>query len=173
MVQNGGRIGSRNTFRLIALGDIPARSGELPERTFIIPHLQLSQGGALELADRLVEAVDQLDSVSIGIAPLMRDGGMLYNGRSWELAPGAGGGSFGHMHHSSNNSMHMELPRTISRGAMRDGGWGEIHPFSGVNGLGTDDTDYVIIWGARDEEELEVIWLFVQAAYACARGVLP
>ena len=166
---------------LTALAAVPARAGELPERTFSVPHLQLTQGGPVELADRLVEAIDRLDSVTIGSVTLLRDGGLLYDGRSWLLTAGAGGGpdaerfdgqAFGHMHHASNNSMHLHMPREVARGAVRDGGWGETHPFSAMNGLGTDNADYVMLWGARTEEELEIVWLLVQVAYAHARGLL-
>jgi hypothetical protein len=165
-----------------ALAEVAPRAGELPERTFAVPHLQLTQGGPVVLADSLVAAISRLDSVSIGSVQLMRDGGSLYQGRSWELAAGAGGGpdderfdgaAFGHMHHHSSNSLHVFLPRRLARGAMAQGGWGEIHPFNAMNGLGTDTVDYVMLWGARDEAELEVLWLFVQAAYAHARGRWP
>ena len=62
--------------------------------------------------------------------------------------------------------------REVARGIMLDGGWGETHPFSAMNGLGTDNADLVMLWGARTEEELEIVWLFVQVAYSHARGLL-
>jgi len=166
---------------LTALAMVPERAGDLPERTFSVPHLQLTQGGPVELGDRLVEAIDRLDSVTIGSVGLLRAGGLLYQGRSWLLTPGAAGGldaerfdgaAFGHLHHASNNSMHLHLPREVARGIMLDGGWGETHPFSAMNGLGTDNADLVMLWGARTEEELEIVWLFVQVAYSHARGLL-
>ena len=166
---------------LTALAAVSARTGELPERTFSVPHLQLTQGGLVELGDRLVDAIDRLDSVTIGSVPLLADGGVFYDGRNWLLTAGAAGGpdaerfdgeAFGHMHHASNNSMHLHLPRDVARGVVREGGWGETHPFSAMEGLGTDNADYVMLWGARTEDELEVVWLFVQVAYAHARGLL-
>jgi hypothetical protein len=136
----------------------------------------------VDLADRLVAAIDQLDSVSIGVTQLQRDGGMLYNDRSWNLQAGASagpdrerfeGGSIGHTHHPNNNSMHVFLPRSVSRGMIQEGGWGEIHPFNAMNGLGTEHVDYVMLWGPRNERELQVVWLLVQTAYAQARDQLP
>lgn len=164
------------------LAQTPSRTGDLPERTFGVPHLQLTQGGPVDLADRLVAAIDQLDSVSIGVTQLQRDGGMLYNDRSWNLQAGASagpdrerfeGGSIGQTHHPNNNSMHVFLPRSVSRGMMQEGGWGEIHPFNAMNGLGTEHVDYVMLWGPRNERELQVVWLLVQTAYAQARDQLP
>jgi hypothetical protein len=38
--------------------------------------------------------------------------------------------------------------------------WGEPHPVSGT----------MMIWGPRDEDELEVIWSLVRASYEYATG---
>lgn len=39
-------------------------------------------------------------------------------------------------------------------------GWGEPHPVSGT----------MMIWGPRNEEELDVIWNLVRASYEYATG---
>ena len=146
-----------------------------------MPHLQLTQGGLPELGDRLIEAIDLLEGVSIEPVRLQRENGSLYDGRGWTLAMGLGGGTdadkfdgsqFGHLHHPDSGSMHVFLPRDIYREIARERGWAELHPFSAMNGFGTPTVDLVMVWGPRTDLELQVSWLLVHAAYNHARGLL-
>ena len=163
------------------LQDLPVRVGPLPERTFDVPHLQLTQGGVPELGDQLIEAIDRLEGMSIEPVRLQRQDGSLYDGRGWQLAMGLGGGpdadkfdgfQFGHLHHPESGSMHVFLPRDIFREIAHERGWAELHPFSAAKGFGTPTVDLAMIWGPRTPEELQVAWLLVRAAYAHATGLL-
>ena len=56
-------------------------------------------------------------------------------------------------------SLHMTLPPELADEAFEKG-WGEPHPYSGTP----------LIYGPRDEHELEVVWRLLQASYEFARG---
>ena len=75
---------------------------------------------------------------------------------------------FGHLHQPTDGSMHMML-RTPFATAALEKGWGVLHPLSADRS--GDNTEYVMIFGPRDEEELETIWIIVQSSYYYARGV--
>jgi phospholipase/carboxylesterase len=53
----------------------------------------------------------------------------------------------------------MTLPPELADEAFEKG-WGEPHPYSGTP----------LIYGPRDEHELEVVWRLLQASYEFARG---
>lgn len=56
----------------------------------------------------------------------------------------------------------MKLPPHIAAAAYEKG-WGEPHPYSGTP----------LIFGPRDEAELEVVWSLLRASYDFARGEAP
>ena len=43
-----------------------------------------------------------------------------------------------------------------------DGGWGEPHPRSG----------YMLVFGPRTDDEVEIVWQIVRASYDFATGAL-
>ena len=75
---------------------------------------------------------------------------------------------FGHLHRPSDGSMHMLLPLAFSMVALGKG-WGIIHPLS--DNISGENTEYVMIYGPRDEEDLRTIWIIAQISYYFARGV--
>jgi phospholipase/carboxylesterase len=58
------------------------------------------------------------------------------------------------------------LPLSIASDAI-DKGWAELHP---VARRGAGPPTLVMLYGPRDEAELEVVWRLVQTSYAFARG---
>lgn len=83
---------------------------------------------------------------------------------------------FAHLHDGQDGSLHMTLPTEVIREVLAKG-WGEMHPLAGQlvddphggsGQLRVPSTD-VMIFGPRDEKELESIWQLVQAAHAFAR----
>ena len=75
-----------------------------------------------------------------------------------------------HLHRPSDGSMHVLLPTQLSIKALEKG-WGILHPLSGYPGLSGDNSNYVMIYGPRDESELKTIWTIAQISYYYARGL--
>jgi uncharacterized protein (TIGR00369 family) len=64
------------------------------------------------------------------------------------------GSEFGHLHPEHDGSLHLSLPPALYDEVLQ-AGWGEPHPISGT----------MLVFGPRDEVELEVVWRLVQASY--------
>jgi uncharacterized protein (TIGR00369 family) len=64
------------------------------------------------------------------------------------------GSEFGHLHPEHDGSLHLTLPPALY-GEVLQAGWGEPHPISGT----------MLVFGPRDEVELEVVWRLVCASY--------
>jgi uncharacterized protein (TIGR00369 family) len=64
------------------------------------------------------------------------------------------GSEFGHLHPEHDGSLHLKLPPTLYDEVLQSG-WGEPHPISGT----------MLVFGPRDEDELEVVWRLVCASY--------
>ena len=61
--------------------------------------------------------------------------------------------------------MHLALPQEVAELAVAQG-WAEPHP---IARLGLVPDTVVMLYGARDEGELDVLWAFVQSSHAFAR----
>jgi phospholipase/carboxylesterase len=72
---------------------------------------------------------------------------------------------FAHLHPRRDGSLHMSLPPAIVETVV-DNGWAEYHPLAGKHGL---PTNIVMVYGPRDEAELDIVSALVRAsnAYAC------
>jgi len=75
---------------------------------------------------------------------------------------------FCHQHRPSDGSMHMLLPLELSLVALEKG-WGVIHPLN--DSISGENSEYVMIFGPRDEGELKTIWIIAQISYYQARGL--
>jgi phospholipase/carboxylesterase len=69
------------------------------------------------------------------------------------------GREFAHLHPPEDGSLHMTLPREVAETAFAQG-WGEPHPISGTP----------LIFGPRNEAELEVAWQLLRSSYEYASG---
>ena len=133
----------------------------------------MSQNAPVEMQQALLEAVDQLPGVELWpdtpyslqgavgwvLVDSLRDG--PENAYSLE-------GEFGHSHRPQDGSMHLRLPASLAQ-VVYDKRWGIPHPFSETLAGGTD-ANYLMVYGPRNEEELESVWVIVQLAYVFARG---
>jgi phospholipase/carboxylesterase len=142
---------------------LPPREGPRPQTIGPMPHSQTTQNAPPELQEALHERALGLPSVS-GAASLVSVPGA----RAYVLDEGAAGGppeafqrgrEFAHLHPPSDGSLHLTLPADLAAEAYEKG-WGEPHPYSGTP----------LIYGPRDEEELEVVWGLLMASYEFARG---
>ena len=69
------------------------------------------------------------------------------------------GHEFAHIHPPEDGSLHMTLPDDVAEAAYA-AGWGEPHPVSGTP----------LIFGPRDEAELEIVWGLLRSSYEYASG---
>lgn len=149
---------------------LPQREGERPRTTPDDPHRQLSQNAPVELQDEIVARGRTLPGVFV--APSMIS---LPGARGFVLhrdAPTAPydvfmvAREFAHVHQPSDGSLHMVVPPRLVRQVLASG-WGEPHP---VADMGYIPPTTMMIYGPRDEEELEVVWSLLKASWAYARG---
>jgi hypothetical protein len=71
---------------------------------------------------------------------------------------------FAHLHPASDGSLHMSLPPEEVE-TIIDNGWAEYHPLAGRSGL---PSNIVMVYGPRDEAELEIVAALVEAAHRSA-----
>jgi hypothetical protein len=142
---------------------LPARTGPRPETIGPRPHAQVSQTGpptlhralaarALELPG--VKSADSLVSVPGALAFVLEEDRAGGPPEAFQA-----GREFAHLHPEEDGSLHMTLPPDVAKEAF-DKGWGEPHPYSGTP----------LIFGPRDEQELEVVWRLLRASYDFATG---
>jgi phospholipase/carboxylesterase len=95
--------------------------------------------------------------------------------RAFHLDPSAAGGppeafmvgtEFAHLHPAQDGSLHLILPEANAREVIAHG-WGEFHP---LVAQGVMPPTNLMVYGPRNDEELETVWRIVQASHANARG---
>lgn len=157
-----------------ALNAAPLREGPPPITPDGIPHQQHDQNAPLAMQQRLMAAIFTLPGILVVPTPFS-----LAGSQGWRLVRDFARGpddafisteslEFGHLHRPSDGSMHMLLPLAFSMVALGKG-WGIIHPLS--DNISGENTEYVMIYGPRDEEDLRTIWIIAQISYYFARGV--
>jgi phospholipase/carboxylesterase len=147
---------------------LPPRAGPKPQTTHPTrdrpePHKQLTQNAPAALQQDLFNRAVTLPSVRIGRSIVSVPGA-----RAWHLnaADAKGppqafqaGTEFAHIHPSADGSLHMTLPPALYAEVLEKN-WGEPHPISGT----------MLVFGPRDEAELETVWRLLQASHAYAQG---
>jgi hypothetical protein len=150
--------------------ELPTRSGERPTTGPEIPHQQLDQTAPAGLQEVLWRRMAALDGVRPG-----RSGVSLPQTRALHLDPALAlgpaeafmvGREFVHLHGTFDGSLHAMLPPDVAAEAI-ERGWAEFHPLAR---RGMAPTTLVMIYGPRDEAELETVWQLVEISYAFARG---
>lgn len=150
--------------------ELPARSGERPQARPATPHQQLSQNAPPELQEVLWQRMTTLEHVSAGPSGIS-----LPDTRALHLdAPAADGPDeaflvgheFAHLHGAADGSLHATLPLPVAAAAIEKG-WAEAHP---VVAMGLAPHTLVMLYGPRDEAELEIVWQLVRVSYGFARG---
>ena len=159
---------------LSTLQRIPNRPGPSPTATFDIPHQQLNQPAPIIVQQELITAVAALPNVLLWESPNSLPGAIgwilgesLDTDEKGDLIAGS---EFGHQHRNEVGSMHLSLPATASQ-IVLEKGWAVLHPFSTVI-HGSRAVDYLLVYAPRDNGDLKIVWLIVQASYAFARGAL-
>ena len=148
--------------------ELPQRTGPKPETTRPSrerpePHKQISQTAPVDMQEKLFIRAQALPGVTVGKSLVSVPGARAFH-LDEALARGPAeafqkGREFAHIHPAHDGSLHMTLPPAVYRDVLAKG-WGEPHPISGT----------MMVWGPRNEEELEAVWSLVRASYDYAKG---
>lgn len=142
----------------------PHRSGPPPTTTPTNPHQQLDQTAPPALQERLWQRVHELEQVVLGPSGISVPGTRaLHLDDDVAVTPGTTmiGREFAHLHPRSDGSLHLVLPEGVAPDVVA-AGWAELHPIA-RRGLIPPTT--VMVYGPRDDDELEVVWRCVRAAH--------
>lgn len=146
---------------------VPERKGERPKTSeaptgTMIAHQQQSGNAPRALQDALFARVMTLEGVTTGPSLISVKGARaFFLPREKVVAQGlVGGVEWGHLHPPYDGSLHLTLsPEIVER--IERAGWGERHPrAAGV----------AMIYGPRDDAELEVVYGLVELAWRHAQG---
>ncbi|MDY7040159.1 MAG: DUF5519 family protein [Chloroflexota bacterium] len=152
------------------ISSLPQRVGKRPRTTPTNPHQQISQNGSRRFQETVFERARNLPGVEVKSSLLSVPGA-----RALSLEDACAGGpaqafmagqEFAHLHPPYDGSLHMTLPPGAVEEVVAQG-WGEMHP---VARMGLIPPTALMVYGPRDEEELEVVWQILQASYLFARG---
>ena len=151
------------------LRDLLPRAGPPPETRPTNPHQQLSQNAPQELQETVFERASALPGVVVRASLVSVPGA-----RAFVLAEGpmAGpeafmaGREFAHLHPPYDGSLHLVLPELVAETVIA-AGWGEIHPEAR---RGLVPANRLMVFGPRDEKELESVWRIIRASHAQAVG---
>lgn len=150
--------------------DLPQRAGPRPRTTPTNPHTQLDQNATPELQERLFERARSLQGVRIEPSGISVPGARAFvlQENAAEGPPEAFmiGREFAHLHPASDGSLHMMVPPDLAR-TVDERGWGEQHP---VARMGLIPANAIMVYGPRDDAELEIVWGILRAAHAFATG---
>ncbi len=149
------------------IASLPPRRGPRPSTSSSTPHRQLDQQPAAGVADRLAERVfglagvhEEPSAISVpGARALVLDG--LGDGPPEAFLVGR---EFAHLHPDPDRSLHLALSPEDARHAI-ERGWAEPHPAAL---LGLVPHTFVMVYAARDDEEIDVALALVRRSLAFA-----
>lgn len=165
-----GDAGSEPT-RWEALADgLPDRPGLRPEVSTTIPQQQLTDNAPSDLQERLFSQLAALPGVHSRQSAISVPGA-----RGFMLAAPRVGPvdaflvpqvrEFAHLHPSGDGSLHVALPVRLAADAIKHG-WAVAHPLAGIRLT----AGMTLIYGPRDEAELDVVSAIVATSHAWAAG---
>ena len=152
-------------------GTLPQRAGERPEVHFRIPQSQLSDTAPKHLQDALFERIARLDGITSGASRISVPGARGFVSLTADgpedafLVPEAR--EFAHLHPEHDGSLHLALPLDLAADAVARG-WAQSHMWAGVR----LSPGFLMVYGPRDEAELDVVTGIVEASYRYALGLL-
>jgi phospholipase/carboxylesterase len=151
---------------------LPLRSGPRPRTTPWAPHIQQDQNASPATVDALAARV-------YALADVEERPGTVADPREraiWlcDAVPAGPADAFlgnreiGHFH-PWDNSLHIALPPDVAKAAVA-AGWAEVHP---VARAGMAPENKVMLYGPRDEGEVDVLFDLIAAAVRHAGGRGP
>jgi len=155
--------------------NLPPRKGPRPHTTPSAPHIQLDQNAPAEMQAALrarVYALADVEERQTTVSdPRAR---AIWLKSTAPDKPPEGVQAFlnsreiGHFH-PWDGSLHIALPPDVARAAV-EAGWAEPHPMAL---MGAVPESIVMLYGPRDEHELEVVYDLIVAAVRNAGGRGP
>ena len=161
------------TWSTLPGGKLPARQGTRPDVSWSIPQEQRSDNSPLHIRERLLSRITALPGVTARQSAISLPGA---SGFMVERDPGAPldaflvpqAGEFAHLHPDYDGSLHLALPPALTRDAIAKG-WGVAHPLAGIRLA----RGMVMIYGPRNNTELDIVTGILQTSHAYARATLP
>jgi phospholipase/carboxylesterase len=155
----------------VGLDDLPERAGPFPATSTNTPQEQLTQQSPPHLQEQLFDRLSKLPGVGT------RDSAISVPGARAFVVRKPGGpadaflvpqvGEFAHLHPSYDGSLHLALPPALAADALAKG-WSVAHPLAGLRVT----PGMVMVFGPRDDAELEVVAAIVATSHAWATGAL-
>ena len=148
-------------------GTLHRRPGDRPEVSWSIPQQQLTQNAPKELQEELFARTSELAGVSGGPSQISVPGARAFALRDGTgpaaayLVPGVG--EFAHLHPAYDGSLHVALPADLAADLVAKG-WGRPHMWAGTR----LSPGFVMVFGPRDREELDVVTGIVAASHRYA-----
>jgi hypothetical protein len=144
------------------------RAGARPRTTATNPHTQLDQNAPPALQEKLFAIARGLAGVVVGPSHVSVPGARAFHLPACRHPAEAGfmiEREFAHLHPPGDGSLHMSLPPAVVETVVENG-WAEYHPLAGKHGL---PGNIVMVYGPRDEAELQIVSALVRAShgYAC------
>lgn len=160
------------TWPALLGGALPERAGTRPAVSDRIPQEQQSDNAPLELQEQVFARVSALPGVTIRPSAISVAGarGFMLTGN--DRGPDdaflvLSAREFAHVHPGYDGSMHLALPVTLAADVIGKG-WGVAHPLAGVRLT----PGMVMLFGPRDEAELETVVGIVSTSHSWASGQL-
>ena len=153
------------------MSDLPRRAGERPKTNYGLPHEQLDQNPPADIYQRLKGQAFDFPFVERRPSVISVPGAEAL----WLLEEGGHscaeafmtGNEFAHVHPPYDGSMHMMLPEDLAAEVI-ELGWGEVHPLVPTGDM---PPTRLMVFGPRDQSELDVVMKLIDHSYRFARGV--
>jgi phospholipase/carboxylesterase len=157
------------TWPLLPEGRLPDRRGPHPRVSWDIPQQQLSETAPAELQQRVLAFARELPEVEVAESRISVPGAQAFTLEAPTgdadafLVPSVG--EFAHLHPSYDGSLHLTLPADLAADLVTRG-WGRMHPWAGTR----LSPGFVMVYGPRDDEELDTVQSILAASHAYATG---
>lgn len=149
---------------------LPPRRGTPPVTTSVNPHRQLTQNAPLRMYKQLAERIFALHDIEEGPSLVSVPGAralwLTKEPRRVEPLAFMAEREFAHLHPPDDGSLHLTLPPRWREEALAKG-WAEPHLAGMVALMPSSD---VMVYGPRDEQELDVVYNLVLLSYQFAKG---
>ncbi|GHE06965.1 luciferase domain-containing protein [Klenkia taihuensis] len=161
-----------STWPTLPGGVLPERAGNRPEVSPGIPQEQLSDRAPLALQEEVFRRVTALSGVHTGPSAISVPGARAFRVDAGTpdtdafIVPSYG--EFAHVHPGHDGSLHLALPPALAADLVSRG-WGVAHPLAGVRLT----PGMTMLFGPRDDAELEVVVGVVATSHAWATGATP
>lgn len=147
--------------------ELSERAGPRADASWTIPQQQTNQNAQIHLQERLCDEVSNLAGVSVSESRISVPGARTFtvDNPSGDadafLVPQVH--EFAHIHPGYDGSLHLALPESLAAEVSAKG-WGRPHMWAGTR----LSPGFMLVYGPRDEAELDVIRAIVATSHAYA-----